>query len=261
MSRRARPRACGRSAAEHTARPGPRPRPLGRRRIHPRRHLFRTGLPGTLCVTRASAASGRGTSPPAPRPSDAVGGRPGDRGLLQFPPRHGREGGARVLGGRGARDAVPGAGHRGGRGARRGVPRRGPLGPPGLPAAAAPGGGGLRRGGTGHGGSQPVALAADLDRAGDRRAGRGLAGLHHAARAPRGRARGGARGARPQRGGGARARGRDQGDPGRGAPRQPGLERGRVGRCRGRAAHAGACCTATGASPTPAGPCTGEWRS
>ena len=41
---RARRRACARSPADHPARPGPRPRPVGRRRIHPRRHLLRTGL-------------------------------------------------------------------------------------------------------------------------------------------------------------------------------------------------------------------------
>ena len=91
MSRRARPRACDRSAAEHTARPGPGPRPVGRRRIRPRRHLFRTGLPG-----RAA----RGGAPRLlvgllRRPRRAArtgGGRPGDRSLLQFPPRHGRRG-------------------------------------------------------------------------------------------------------------------------------------------------------------------------
>ena len=44
---RARPPACARSRAERDepARPGYRPRPVGRRRDHPRRHLLRTGLP------------------------------------------------------------------------------------------------------------------------------------------------------------------------------------------------------------------------
>ena len=46
-----------------------------------------------------------------------------------------------LLGRRGARDALPGAGHRGGGGARRGVPRRGAVRAAGVPAAAAAGGG------------------------------------------------------------------------------------------------------------------------
>ena len=260
MSRRARPRVCGRSPAEHTAGPGHRPRPVGRRRIHPRRHVFRTGVPQRV-HRRGVARLLVGLLRRPGRAARPGGGRAGDRRLLQLPPGHGGPGRARVLGGRGARDAVPGAGHRGGGGPRRGVRRREAFRPPGRPPPAAAGGGGLRRGRAGHGGSQPVALAPDCDRAGNRRARRGLAGLHHAARAPRGRARRRARGPRPQWRAGARPGGRDQGHPRRGAPRQPGLERGRLGGRRPRARRGRACCTTTAASPTPAAPGTARWRS
>ena len=109
------------------------------------------------------------------------------------------------------------------------------LRPVGLAAAAPTGRGGLRRGGTNHGGRQPVALAPHCHRAGDRWARRGLAGLHDAARAPRRRACGGARRARRQRPGGARAGRRDQGHPRGAAAGQPRLERGGMGRRHGRA--------------------------
>ena len=187
------------------------------------------------CARPGCAASGRATSRRRAAPLGRDRRRPGHRGLLQLPSRHGGEGGARMLGRRGARDALSGAGHRGGGVARRGVPSRGPVRPAGLAAPAAAGGGGMRRGRTDHGRRQPVALAPHRDRAGNRWARRGLAGLHDPARAPRRRARRRTRGARRQRPGGARVGGRDQGDPRRAAAGQPGLERGGVGRHGGGA--------------------------
>ena len=119
------------------------PRPVGRPRNDPRRHLLRPGL-SRRCVTRASAASGRAISPVG-RHLWQGRRRPSHGGLLQLPRRDGGEGRTGMLGGGRPADAVPGAGHRRGRGAERRLQRRGAVGPRGCLAAAPPRRRGRRR--------------------------------------------------------------------------------------------------------------------
>ena len=89
----------------------------------------------------------------AGRPARPCRRRPGHRGLLQLPPGHGGEGGARLLGRRGARDAVPCARHCGGGVARRALPGRGPVRPARLHCPCS---GGRWPGATGPDGSWPA---------------------------------------------------------------------------------------------------------
>ena len=134
------------------------------------------------------------------RPARPRRPRPGDRGLLQLPPGHGGPGRARRAGTTVAPETLCRVRAIAAAEALGEVCRvECPLRSAGRAAAPATGRGGLRRRGTGPGGGQPVALAPHRHRARDRRARRGLAGLHDPARAPRRRACGGAGRPRPQR--------------------------------------------------------------
>ena len=263
---RARELADGRAPGHTLSRsagPAHRPRPLGRRRNRPRRHLLRARVPRRAARRRASGRSGPATSPAGPRPSGGSGPARSRAAFFNFHPAMV----ARAVPGcwdvAAPGDAVPRAGHRRGRGAGRGLQRRGALRRSGRRCRSC---GAPWRAATAPGrvlaASQPLAVARRRAGPGHRRPRRGLAG-----RAPT---------LREHRGDGhvAALVGTGLGGP-RGAPAGRRAPRASRPRCsadnrgwseedweRGhrRVWPRAACCTPTGAPPTPAGRCTPRWR-
>jgi hypothetical protein len=259
--RSARPVACARSRADRLRAPGQRPRPLGRLRVHPRRHLLCPELSPRL---QGGGAAGllvgllRGPGLPV-----GTGGRRGRHGLLlQLRPGHGGQSRAVLLG--------PCRGHRPGCGASR---SRGPgrqrclwarrTGRSGRHIAAPPARGRcVCGGGTSAGCCQSLPVAPDcLSGAhGPATPRGGLAGHDGAQGAPRGWTRGRPGLPRPERAGGPSAGGGHQRGRGGNPAGQPGAGARKPGRRVQHASEDAACSSRTGRPPWPGVTSVTRWR-